>query len=376
MLDVEQVNKAIEIMNSLKIVKYDELQTKKMLEALKKSDYSLAVECLEAGAAPNVSIFNTFEERFETVFSIMLSNRNEDEILINFDEFLDRYDEDDDNRFESKSYESYKLVHDFLEKWKEKGGSFNAKAVSFDNGKKGFENQKIRDVLFSEIFLDDKDLNYQDSLYFYYTTEQIGCLKKISEELSEKIEPLFVNKPVLSSVLKEVWSSKYTFIDLLSILNINSEDLLLNKETGNTVLHTKLDMKLEEANYYKGKYRAVDYKSLIDNYANLIDVLPQELLLVKNKEGLLPYEYFAENKCWVEFLLITNAMKKNSYTINLTDKIVDLFPVDLTDLNIISDKFKKEDCAEVFKEIISLREKKLLEQSFEGIKTPKKANRI
>lgn len=382
MIDSNLIKKIPQILSKIEVK--DNEKSIEMIEALDKEDFYKAIELLQSGAEPNIAVYDGSREEFITVIQVLFDKLYESESKVSFfKDYIDlNPDEEELSLAENKHLKApYEEISLFIKEWKKYGGSLNANLIKIKkheyNEIKDNEIRTMSDSIFNSLFICTEKQNWNNYYSSAYLDDLTRILLSLSEIMNEKLKPVFLEKPVLSLVLKECWPF-YTTLDFLEILNQEHDEFLINKREGETVLHTLVDLR-KENNYCLVKYSNLDYFKFINETIENIDkIYPPELLLIKNKEGLLPVEFFAKKESWSQFIIMNSLMKKNNYKYELTQEMIDLFPEDLTKLGMIRENLTEEKLKEMFAEIYTLKEKSVLNKEISEDKEVKiqKNNRL
>ena len=364
MIDSNLIKKIPKILSEIEVK--DNKKSIEMIEALDKEDFYKAIELLQSGSEPNIAVYDGSREEFVTVIQVLFDKLYETESKVSFfKDYIDlNPDEDDLALTENKHLKApYEEISLFIKEWKKYGGSLNANLIKIKKDEyseiKNSEIKTMSDSIFNSLFICTEKQNWNNYYSSAYLYDLMIILRSLSDIMNEKLKPVFLDKPVLSLVLKECWPL-YTTLDFLEILNQEHDEFLINKRQGETVLHTLVDLR-KENNYCLVKYSNPDYiKFINETIENINKIYPPELLLIKNKEGLLPVELFAKKESWSQFIIMDSLMKKNNYKYELTQEMIDLFPEDLTTLGMIRENLNEEKLKEMFVEIYTLKEKSVL----------------
>lgn len=382
MIDSNLIKKIPKILSEIEVK--DNKKSIEMIEALDKEDFYKAIELLQSGSEPNIAVYDGSREEFVTVIQVLFDKLYETESKVSFfKDYIDlNPDEDDLALTENKHLKApYEEISLFIKEWKKYGGSLNANLIKIKKDEcseiKNSEIKTMSDSIFNLLFICTEKQNWNNYYSSAYLYDLMIILRSLSDIMNEKLKPVFLDKPVLSLVLKECWPL-YTTLDFLEILNQEHDEFLINKRQGETVLHTLVDLR-KENNYCLVKYSNPDYiKFINETIENINKIYPPELLLIKNKEGLLPVELFAKKESWSQFIIMDSLMKKNNYKYELTQEMIDLFPEDLTTLGMIRENLNEEKLKEMFAEIYTLKEKSVLNKEISEDKEIKiqKNNRL
>lgn len=382
MIDSNLIKKIPKILSEIEVK--DNKKSIEMIEALDKEDFYKAIELLQSGSEPNIAVYDGSREEFVTVIQVLFDKLYETESKVSFfKDYIDlNPDEDDLALTENKHLKApYEEISLFIKEWKKYGGSLNANLIKIKKDEcseiKNSEIKTMSDSIFNLLFICTEKQNWNNYYSSAYLYDPMIILRSLSDIMNEKLKPVFLDKPVLSLVLKECWPL-YTTLDFLEILNQEHDEFLINKRQGETVLHTLVDLR-KENNYCLVKYSNPDYiKFINETIENINKIYPPELLLIKNKEGLLPVELFAKKESWSQFIIMDSLMKKNNYKYELTQEMIDLFPEDLTTLGMIRENLTEEKLKEMFAEIYTLKEKSVLNKEISEDKEVKiqKNNRL
>ena len=382
MIDSNLIKKIPKILSEIEVK--DNKKSIEMIEALDKEDFYKAIELLQSGSEPNIAVYDGSREEFVTVIQVLFDKLYETESKVSFfKDYIDlNPDEDDLALTENKHLKApYEEISLFIKEWKKYGGSLNANLIKIKKDEyseiKNSEIKTMSDSIFNSLFICTEKQNWNNYYSSAYLYDLMIILRSLSDIMNEKLKPVFLDKPVLSLVLKECWPL-YTTLDFLEILNQEHDEFLINKRQGETVLHTLVDLR-KENNYCLVKYSNPDYiKFINETIENINKIYPPELLLIKNKEGLLPVELFAKKESWSQFIIMDSLMKKNNYKYELTQEMIDLFPEDLTTLGMIRENLNEERLKEMFAEIYTLKEKSVLNKEISEDKEIKiqKNNRL
>lgn len=382
MIDSNLIKKIPKILSEIEVK--DNKKSIEMIEALDKEDFYKAIELLQSGSEPNIAVYDGSREEFVTVIQVLFDKLYETESKVSFfKDYIDlNPDEDDLALTENKHLKApYEEISLFIKEWKKYGGSLNANLIKIKKDEcseiKNSEIKTMSDSIFNLLFICTEKQNWNNYYSSAYLYDPMIILRSLSDIMNEKLKPVFLDKPVLSLVLKECWPL-YTTLDFLEILNQEHDEFLINKRQGETVLHTLVDLR-KENNYCLVKYSNPDYiKFINETIENINKIYPPELLLIKNKEGLLPVELFAKKESWSQFIIMDSLMKKNNYKYELTQEMIDLFPEDLTTLGMIRENLTEEKLKEMFVEIYTLKEKSVLNKEISEDKEVKiqKNNRL
>lgn len=364
MIDSNLIKKIPQMLSKIEVK--DNEKSIEMIEALDKEDFYKAIELLQSGAEPNIAVYDGSREEFITVIQVLFDKLYESESKVSFfKDYIDlNPDEEELSLAENKHLKApYEEISLFIKEWKEYGGSLNVNLIKIKKDEyseiKNSEIKTMSDSIFNSLFICTEKQNWNNYYSSAYLYDPIIILRSLSDIMNEKLKPVFLDKPVLSLILKECWPL-YITLDFLKILNQEHDEFLVNKRKGETVLHTLVDLK-KENNYCLVKYSNPDYDKFIKETTESIDkIYPPELLLIKNKEGLLPVEFFAKKESWSQFIIMDSLMKKNNYKYELTQEMIDLFPEDLTSLGMIRENLTEEKLKEMFAEIYTLKEKSVL----------------
>ena len=382
MINSNLIKKIPQILSKVEVK--DNEKSIEMIEALDKEDFYKAIELLQSGSEPNIAVYDGSREEFVTVIQVLFDKLYETESKVSFfKDYIDlNPDEDDLALTENKHLKApYEEISLFIKEWKKYGGSLNANLIKIKKDEyseiKNSEIKTMSDSIFNSLFICTEKQNWNNYYSSAYLYDLMIILRSLSDIMNEKLKPVFLDKPVLSLVLKECWPL-YTTLDFLEILNQEHDEFLINKRQGETVLHTLVDLR-KENNYCLVKYSNPDYiKFINETIENINKIYPPELLLIKNKEGLLPVEFFAKKESWSQFIIMNSLMKKNNYKYELTQEMIDLFPEDLTTLGMIRENLNEEKLKEMFAEIYTLKEKSVLNKEISEDKEIKiqKNNRL